>query len=268
MRQMLIRTYRWLVDRPSYMLLTAGDERLADAAPERFGRAWIGLVGLSLLWGIAMAYLFGAAGSLFGEVTGLLMMPAAVVTTATVAWLYRLAVVDLARVVARSRAEQVAPVAAAVTLVLALAMCGLKSHQPDWSNGLPWFLHWIPRTMFRTLILAPVWGGWAMLITLQFCRPTEQTEPAVVALGRGCGPLTAAMCMLAPFAATVWSFRMFYHAHEWWQNLIIPAVTALTAIAGGWLICRLDGAPTRRGLLATNMLTQLVFILAYLAVIR
>jgi len=268
MQQMLTRTYGWLVDRPSYMLLTASDERLADAAPERFARAWMGLMGLSLLWGIAMAYLFGGARSLFGDVTGMLVIPAATVTALTVMWLYRRAVVDLARAIVRGRAEQIAPGAAAITLVLALAMLGLESWQPDYSDSMPWFLHWIPRTMFRPLILAPLWGAWAMLITLQFCRPTERTEPAVAALARGCGPLTAAMCMLVPFAATVFSFRPFYSTHDRWQHLIIPSLTALTAIAGGWLFCRLDGAPMRRGLLATNMLTQLVLILAYLAIIR
>ena len=170
--------------------------------------------------------------------------------------------------VVRNRSEQIAPLAAAITLLLALAMLGLESREPDYSDSLPWFCHWIPRTMFRTMILAPLWGAWAMLITLQFCRPAEQTEPAVAALARGCGPLTAVMCMALPFVATVWSFRLFTYAHDWLQHLIIPGTTVLAAIVGGWLFCRLDGAPTRRGLLATNMLTQLVFILAYLSTIR
>jgi len=262
MHQLLIRLYHWLTDRPSYMLLTASEERLAGAAPERFAHAWIGLMGLSLAWGVAMASLYAGSWGVFSDVTRIHLMPVALVVLATVVWMYRRAVADLASMVTGTRGEGAAPAGAGVTILLALAMLGLDGGKPDYSDSLHWMLHWIPSTMFRPLILAPLWGAWAMLITVQFCRPTERTEPAIAALTRGCGPLTAALCMLAPAAATVWSFRLFDYA------AIIPVATVVAAIAGGWVFCRLQGAPTRRGLLATNMLTQLVLILAYLAIIR
>ena len=245
------------------MLLTASDKRLAGAAPEAFRRSWFGLMVLSGLWGAAMAYLYGAVWSLFGEVTGMPLMPAAAITVATAGWLYRRAVVDLACTLAGSKGRQAGPVVSALVVLLVLAMLGLKSREADWPDYLPWFMHWIPRTMYRTLILAPLWGAWAMLITVKFCRPARQTEPAVASFAAGCGPMTAAACLLVPLVPTLYAYRVWG-----WGCLGIPAATISAATIGGWLVCRRTAGLTRSGLLATNMLTQLVFILAYLAIIR
>ena len=193
-------------------------------------------------------------------------MSAATVAMATVVWLYRRSVVDLAQMLAGENDRQVAPVAAAITVLLALAMLGFRSGPEDHHDALQWYLRWIPPTMYRTLILAPVWGAWAMLITPQFCRPTDRTEPAVAEFITGCGPMTAAACMLVPLAATLYSYRM-YREFEWWY-LSIPVVPVLAAIFGGRLLCCRNDGPTRRSLLATNMLTQIAFILAYLSNIR
>lgn len=266
MRQVIVSTYRWLVARPSYMFMTADDARLAARAPQLFRRAWLGLMALSLLWGAAMAYLYGAAWAVFGEVTGLRLMSAGAVVAVTVGWLYRRAVADLGLTIAGGDNVRAAPVAGAITVLLALALLGLESGRPDYSDSLPWFLHWIPRTMFRTLILGPLWGAWAMLIIPQFCRPTKRTEPAIRAMVRGCGPMTAAACMVVPLAATLYSYRMF--CEDGWWYLSIPAAPVLAAIFGGWALCRTDAGPTRRALLSANMLTQIAFILAYLANIR
>ena len=48
-------------------------------------------------------------------------------------------------------------------------------------------------------------------------------------------------------------------------QLTIPAVTIVAAIISGLVMCRATGALSRRGLLAGNMLTQIVFVLAFLA---
>ena len=266
MRHMIVSTYRWLIARPGYMLMTADDARLAAESPQRFARAWLGLMTLGMLWGVAMAYLFGAGWPVFGDVTGVPVMSTAAVVMATIAWLYRRSVVDLARMVAGEDNGQVAPVAAGITVLLALAMLGLRSGCADYHDTLHWYLAWIPPTMFRTLILAPVWGAWAMLIIPQFYRPTQRTEPALRAMVRGCGPMTATACMLIPLAATLYSYRMYREFGWWW--LSIPAAPIMAAIFGGWLLCRRDAGPTRRALLATNILTQIAFILTYLANIR
>ena len=266
MSPMIVSTYRWLVARPSYMLMTACEDRLTAESPQRFRGAWLGLMLSGLLWGVGTAYLFGVAWTVFGDLSGVLLMPVAVVVVVTVTWLYRRAVVDLGRILAGNDDGQGVPAAAAITVLLALAMLGIRSGRPDHHDTLQWYLCWIPPTMYRTLILAPVWGAWAMLITPQFCRPTQRTEPALRAMVRGCGPMTAAACMLVLLAATLYSYRV-YHKSGWWY-LSIPVAPVLAAIFGGWLLCRRDAGPTRRSLLATNMLTQIAFILTYLANVR
>ena len=262
MKELITSLAGWLLRRPSYMFLTADERSLADQPPGRFARAWWGLMVLSLGWGIGSAWLHGLSWGLFGDYTGLQLMPVAVVVPVMVLWLYRRAAAALAGAVCGSQAAERGTGVAVITVVLALALLGLPSAKPDWPANLPWFLHWIPRTMYRVLILAPLWGAWAMLIAPKFRRPTERTEPAAAELIRGCGPLTAAICMAVLLAATLFAFRMF----GWW-NLAVPAAAILSATAGGFVLCRRDG-PTRQTLLAANLLTQIVVFLAYLALIR
>ena len=254
--------YRWLIHRPGYMLLTASRERLAAEPPHLFARAWLGLMLVSLGWGVAAACIYGMTWAVFDDYTGVPLMPVAALLAVTVLWPYRRAVVALARTFCGKDGAEPALGISVVVVVLALAMMGLVSRRPDWPSYLPRFLQWIPRTMFRVLILGPLWGAWAMLIVPQFCRPRQRTEPFLAEMIRNCGPLTAAACMALPLAATLFAFRVF----GWWY-LTIPAATILGAIVGGILLCR-SGGPTRDALLADNLLTQLVFILAYLAVIR
>ena len=263
MRMLIRAAYRWLVRQPGYVILTAGDEQLAGEPPQRFARAWLGLMVLSVGWGVASAGLHAAAWSIFGELPGIQLMSVAAVLAGTVLWLYRRAVLALAWTVSGRGPGEAAIGVSVIVVVLTLALLGLKSWKPDWPTNLPWILHWIPRTMFRVLILAPVWGGWAMLIVPQFCRATERTEPAVAAFIRGCGPLTAAVCMAIPLAASLFAFRAF----GWWR-LSVPAATILATVLGGWLLCRRNGGPTRDALLAANLLTQIVFVLSYLGLIR
>jgi len=262
MRKRLEVLIQWLRSRPAHMLLTADDQRLADEPPDRFARAWLGLMLLSLGWGIAAASLYGLAWQRFRDYTGIDLIPVAAVVAAMAGWLYRKAISALGGALCGRSAEDRAVGASVVVVVLVLLLLGLRSRQPDWPTHLPWIWHWIPRTMFRVLILAPLWGAWAMLIVPQFCRPTERTEPAVAALIGGCGPLTAAVCMAVPLAPTLYAFRVW----GWWY-LTIPAGAIVAALVGGLLLCHRHGGPTRRALLAVNLLTQIVFVLCYLAVI-
>ena len=115
--------------------------------------------------------------------------------------------------------------------------------------------------VYRVLLLMPVWGGWSMLNLGLFCRANQATEPAVRALGGGCGPVRVAVCMAVMLAATT-----FYFDFLFWPQLCVSGSAILAAIFGGRLICRFGGGLRRDSLLATNLLTQLAFLLAYLAV--
>lgn len=261
--QIPVLAYRWLTRWPSCLLLAAPDDALSAEPPGRFRHAWAGLMVLGLAWGVGMAALWTWSGWLFGWYSGMPLMPAAAVLAAVTLWMYRRSLLALSRLLGGREAAPA--VVATLTAVLALALLGLRGWNEDgFPPALPQLLQGLwPRASCRTLILMPLWGAWAMLITAQFRRPTDRTEPAVAAFARGCGPLSAAGSMGVLLAVTIRQFDYL----PWWQ-LSIPGVTIAVAIAGGLGLCRRAGGLKRSALLAVNLLTQTAFLLAYLANIR
>ena len=82
----IIRLARWLLYRPSYMLLTAGDEALALQNARRFRFAWLGLLGVSLVWGLGSIGLWGAVWFFSKEPVHRLIQPTIVVAVVNAAW--------------------------------------------------------------------------------------------------------------------------------------------------------------------------------------
>lgn len=249
---------RWLARRPGFMLLTADDQTLADQLPGRFARAWLGVMVVSLLWGSASVMLWSWTWGLFGDFYGIPFMPVAAVIAVGLLWPYARSVLAMAEsLVGRDGQRSVA--VAALVVVWTLMLLGIRG-QDDWPHYLPPILQWTrPQAMLRAMLLAPLWGGWAMLLAGQFSRPSARTEPVVAAFARGCGVFTT-MIVLAPLLlATVTYFNNLP-----WTQLSISATAIIVAAAGGALLCRRWGGLCRSALLATNMLTQIAFILAYL----
>lgn len=216
---------------------------------------------LSLGWGIFMAAAWDFTGWLFGWYSGIPLVPVVVVVAATVLWMYRRAVGALSEAVSGEDVYVRSLVGSVIVVTLSLALLGLKGWNPDWPRYLPPAWKWIrPRAMYRVLILAPVWGGWAMLITCQFCKPTKRTEAAVVAFAAGCGPVIAAVCMAVPLAGAI-----IYFNYLPWTQLSISAAAIFAAVVGGAALAKRNGGLNRKTLLGVNLMTQIVFILAYLA---
>jgi hypothetical protein len=271
----------WLARRPGYMLLTAPDERLAGELPQRFARAWIGVMVTSVLWGGVLANLWGVTWKVFRDYDPL-VLPAMATAGLFCLWPYRRGVAALAELLSRRDAAVRSVTTAVVVLVVALSLLGLKPDWHRWEFDLPGWLVWLLRQvglndpdrierslrwlrpqakLYRVLLLMPPWGGWAMLIGVKFSRPTDRTEPQVAAFARGCGALAAAACMaLLMLVSVAW----FHHLGTGSQVAIL-VVTVLAAVLGGAALCRAAGGPTRKALLASNVTTQIAFVLAYLA---
>lgn len=244
------------------MYLTACDARLASQAGRRFARSWLGLMGLSIATGLGLVGLWGAAWRILGDY-GLLVMPATAAAIGLLVWPMRHGLASLARIIGR---EGLANRAMVVSVVSVVVMTSLVCLRPDWYRAeyaMPPVLAWLrpDAKIYRVLILMPVWGCWAMLIALQFCRPGEGTDAATRALADGCGPAAAAACMAVPLAGSVVYMHYLGAGAQW----TVPAVTVVAAIATGPILCRLAGGPTRSTLLAGNLLTQLVFLVTFLA---
>ena len=252
----------WLKSRPSVLFLTADDERLAAEDPRRFARVWVGLLGISGLWGLVTIGLWKLADSLFGQTGGIFVMPAAVVSVAIVLGFYRHSAESLVNLLASPRPASRSLVAAVLVVVLAMCLTVLRA---DWYRPeavLPEWAAWVrPESkIYRVLLLAPLWGAWTMLILPQFRRPEASDAPIAAALARGCGPLTATILMGLLLGWSIW-----YFAYLPWTQLTISGAGILAAIGGGLLLVRRRGKMDRDVLLGANLLTQLVVLTAFLA---
>ena len=133
---------------------------------------------------------------------------------------------------------------------------------PDWPTRLPQSWAWLwPRALYRVLLLTPVWGAWSMLALGQFHRPSAGTDAAARHFALGVGPLTTAAWLAVPLAGSLIYLNFLFPWH-----FLPPVVALLAALGGGTLIVRLRGGLSRGALLATNFLTQVAFLVAYVTV--
>jgi hypothetical protein len=251
-----------LTFRSAYLFLTADDERLAAEGPQRFTNAWMGLLVLSCLWALAAVGLWNLACWLFGWRDGTYLLAATTVAFTSLLWLYRRGVVALGKLLAGPDRTSRTLLVAAVLLAMTICLSVLRSDYFRPEPALPDWLRWIrpDSKIDRILLLMPLWGAWSMLILPLFRSADAAASPAAAAMGRGCGPLTAAVLMGVLMAASIGYFTFLP-----WTQLSIPAAAIAAAIGGGLLLARRNGRMDRHVLLATNVLTQLAVLVAYLA---
>ena len=260
----LAASVRWLAGRPGIAFLTAPDDRLADAAPETFANAWWALLAQSVMWGAAIVLVWQRAYYLFGNMSGIWSVSTAAVLVFMFLGPFRRALLGSNRLLSPGGPDGGQWVAGLTLLTFALVLLTVKPgdvwvvHEPS----LPWCLGWMRpnKEADRALLLMPIWGCWGMLIIGQFCRPGERTEPAVVALVKGCGPITAVASILLPVAGTWFYFGYLGR----WQHLTMSAFGACSAVIGGMYLCRRGGGLSRAAMLTTNLLVQLAFLLGCL----
>ncbi len=262
MLRLLMRTWDSICRLPGLMLLVADDAALARQEPRRFRFAWLSLLGVSLAWGGASVAVWATAWKLFGDISALLVMPSLAVTVLAVLGPGRLMFNSLAR---RLGGRRVVLRSLAGTILACTIGCALLAIKPETytpENRWPDLLAWLrpAHKMYRVMWLMPLWGAWAMLILPQFRKPDDRTEPSVAALAGGFGPLSAAACMGAILAVTI-----LYFGFMPWTQLTISLAAITAAVAGGMVFCAMEGGLSRRALLSTNLLTQIVFVLAYVA---
>ena len=146
-------------------------------------------------------------------------------------------------------------------IVMALGLLGIVPVHRE-GQWLPPWLMWIrPPAEYRVLLLMPMWGVWAMMAPLHFCRPAA-----------GADKLVAAVAYRQPIAGTAAWMALNLTASLWYLNgmaynwaLAPPAAALAVGSIGAVGICRAAGGVSRRALLAANLCTQLAFLLGYLA---
>jgi hypothetical protein len=246
------------------MLLWSSDRALQAEPPERFARAWVSLLIVSLVVGVGLCLLHGAAWRLLGETAGVLLLPGLAVGVVMGAGVYRRAIGELARLLAGSDAAGRSAVTASCVLVLSVGAGVIEPNLYGPSGYWPGWLSWLgphQAKVYRILPLLPLWGAWSMLATVQFCAGGRNGRSAVAAFAQGCGPFATAGVMAVLMAGTIQLLSFL----PWWQ-LAVPGTGVIAGIAAGMLGCRATGGLTRRGLLAANIITQIAVLLAYISV--
>lgn len=257
------RPLRWILSRPSYVLLSGEAAGVPLATPSAYARAWAGLMLLSLGWGGVWVGLWGGAWRLVAR-SDVLFAPVAVVLGVMLLGPYRRAVTALVGLIVGNEPTERMTGTAALVAVVALALLALRADPYHHELSLPTPLAWLRPTFEaqRVLLLMPVWGAWAMLISVQFARPSPAAGAAVTAFARGCGPVAAVLALTVPGGLT-W---LYFHFLGGWELALIGAVV-IAAVAAGPLAARRTGGLTHDALRGANVAVQVVFILAYLAVI-
>lgn len=252
------KVYRYLLARPAYRFVSCSDTAVAGE-PRNFSNAWLGVMALSLVWGLLLCGVWSLAALLFGSMSDI---PALLAAAIFALYLYRRALVALAEVFAPRQHYTASLILAISVVTLAGIFLSLRGGEASREMNLPFYLQWLRpyERHYRLLLLAPLWGGWAMLIAPKFARTRPPEGTAANALAAGCEPFCAAMAMALPLAGSLFYFQ---YLHWSWQ-LILPGITILAALGSGALATRLAGLD-RPAMLAANVLTQAAFLLTYLA---
>lgn len=250
------------------VFLAGSQRRLERLAPARFANIGGYLMLLAVVWGLVLVGLWEAAyRATFAWLLNW-VVPACVCAGATVLGPYRQACLSLGDTVAlRGPRRWHGPVRCVTLLGLTAAFWALGHalgwKEPDWPTQLSprWAWLW-PKAMYRVLLLTPVWGAWSMLVTGNFHRPTDRTDPPTRHFAATTAPVVSALAMLVPLAAT-FAYLLFLRPA---LRFVPPAAGLLGALGGGAAVVRLRGGLDRQGLLAINIVTQLAFLTAAVAV--
>lgn len=235
------------------------------------------LVPAGLVIGLIYVGLYRGCWRVFGEVSGVRLMPAAAV------WLLDVALFGLPMFLAAARTADrwgatdqpgdpagdgrlgtAGLVALIVVLILKLALWtaipqGVAGWPMDWRRHLN-FLY--PRPVFRPLILAPLWGRWGLMLAGSIGRTAPAQGRSVAGLSGAASPVV----VLGWFIVNVVVTAIYCGRHGRWMigciiGLVVLGVTFLFAV----LAARRFSGHTRFTIYASAALAEIVFLIAYLA---
>ncbi|MFH0982381.1 MAG: adenosylcobinamide-GDP ribazoletransferase [Planctomycetota bacterium] len=240
-------------------------------------QAYHWFVGLGLIAGLVYTGAYRAVWRQFGEVRSLPLMPAAAVWLLDVGLLGVLLYFGASRTFARvlDPSPSVAGVAgerptrypieilvlvilAVLKLVLLMAIPQGPSSWPgpgDWRSHFNWMYAHRP---YRPLILAPMWGRWAMLLTGSIGRVRDEGDTF---LSSFCASLSAGRVLLWTLPVTV--LTSIYCGRRWMFGCIIACLVLAGTYFYGVLAVRRQGGQTRDSIRGAGLVGELIFLVAF-----
>jgi hypothetical protein len=228
-------------------------------------------VGIGFLW----VGVFRAVWRLYGEeVTSLRLVPAMAVVVVDVIFTGYCLFGGLAATVnaltGRRHArepenDEGAPLAAPAVMVLLLAMIlevvllsalrtGAWWWPADWRRHLNFAY---PRLIYRPLLLAPLWGRWAVLLAASVGRVAPRAHPSIMGLSRAVTSAQVLVSLLLPLALTA-----AYCSRS--GNIVIGTIISLAVLGLTFvvsvMVARRGGGQTRRSVLAAGKIAELIFL--------
>ncbi|MCK4659696.1 MAG: hypothetical protein KAV82_09275 [Phycisphaerae bacterium] len=248
-------------------------------AEDGAGRACHWFVPLGLIIGLAYTGVYRAVWRQFGEVSALALMPAAAVWLVDVAIvasaLYLAAAGTIARTIhpstrlsndlgdrnARYTIEILALLILVVLkLVLLIAIPKGVASWPgpgDWRSHFNWMY---AHPHYRPLILAPMWGRWAMLLVGSIGRLRDGNDAG---LSRFCGSLSATLMLVYMIPIAVLTAIFCGHRGRWMFGGIISCVVLAGTYLYGVISARRQGGRTRDSIVGAGLIGELIFLIAY-----
>lgn len=274
--------HRWRAAADAARFMLSFHVGLTSNEPRHLRRVifWIAPLGLAI--GLAWAGAFRGAWRLFGETEGRdRVIPALVVVLLEALITGRYLPLALCRVVdvletgggavtARAVDDLSTPPRFRGTLLLVLLVLtqwALILSVPRWNAWWPtdwrrYFNFLYPEPIYRPLLLAPLWGRWAILLAACVGRTARGVDAATAAM---CAEMTPGRLLRNSILPLTLS--CIYFSRE--QNFLIGAVIGLAVFAISYLasvfMARGVGGQTRSTLLATGQVAQIVFLVVYRA---
>lgn len=271
--QRLIRGLREALGLLTPTPLASGDMRMVSLAI-----GWIVPIGLAT--GIVWAALFRVSWRLYGETANMRVLPALVIVLVECLLTGPFLALGLARTMHlltsasphRSQTHDEEPLSPVGSLALVLAILAQWVLLVSVPNATPWYpsqtdwrhpFVWLyPAPIYRPLVLAPIWGRWAILLAASIGRAAPQADRRTVALSESISPSTLLGHLVLPMGLT-----SLYCSRD--QNLLTGVIIGLIVFATTYVVsiafARRGGGQTRHSLFATAQVAQLTFLMLYRA---
>jgi hypothetical protein len=253
--------------------LSSGDMRHAARAV-----GWI--VPLGLVIGIIWAAAFRVSWRLYGETANMRVLPALVIVLIECLLTGPFLALGLARTMhlltsgapTRPAVDDEEPLSPVGSLALGLTILAqwvllvsvpttvpwYPSHT-DWRHHFAWMY---PAPVYRPLVLAPLWGRWAILLAASIGRTSPRADGRTIALCEAVSPARLLGHLVLPMALTA-----IYCSRD--RNLLTGAIIGLLVFAATYVvamaIARRGGGQTRHSLFASAQVAQLSFLMLYRA---
>lgn len=251
----------------------ANAESYAGAVP------WIVPIGLVI--GLAWAGTFKGTWRIYGEIANMRVVPPLAVVLLDCLVMGPFLALGLARTInlltsvrpLRPETDRASPLSPVGTLILCLTVLSqwvLIASIPPTSSWWPPYDDWryplrhlYPAALYRPLVLAPVWGRWAILLAATIGRTAKYADRQTVALCRTMRPTRLILHTLFPFAITsILLSKRGNYVTGIMVGLLVFGFTYVVSL----IMARRGGGQTRQSLYAVGEIGQLAFLAVYRAV--